>query len=138
MTNEKRKALNARFHQLVSICKLDNAEKKLVLRSAAPDKKPESSTELSDSEMVKAIKSLESRLQESLKKMRAKAINLARGHNLVTGEHPNIDWTGFNSFTQKTWKKPFYELSYTELRHCITALQKWENHNYQKALNAIL
>ena len=137
MLSNRRKALNARFHQLVALCKLDNAEKLLVLRNAALGTRPESSTELTDTQLLQAIKALETRINDSLKRMRAKAINLARDHNLVVGISPNIDWTGLNNFTQKTWKKPFYQLSYDELRHCITALEKWQNHNYSKALNEI-
>ncbi len=140
MTTNRRKALNARYHQLVSFCKLDETEKKAILREATKGlgTKPESSTELTDTQLLAAINLLETRVTDSTKRMRAKAINLARDHNLVVGEAPNINWTGLNDFTTKTWKKPFYKLTNTELRHCITALEKWQNYNQIKALNEII
>lgn len=132
-----RQKLNARFHQLVGHYKLDADEKRLIVRQAS-NNKCESSADLTDSQLREAVKLLEGRQNDSIKRMRAKAINLARDLNLVTGEAPNIDWTGLNNFTQKSFKQPFYELSYQRLIDCITALEKWQNYNQNKALKNLI
>lgn len=129
--------LNARFHQLVWQFKLDADEKKLIVRQVSYGLK-ESTKDLTDNQLFDAIRLLENRQHDSIKRMRAKAINLARELDLVKGEAPNIDWTGLNNFTEKTFKKPFYELDQKQLRDCITALEKWQNQNHVKAVKALL
>lgn len=136
-TRTSRTALNARFHQLAGKFKLDADEKKLVVRQVSGGS-CESSKDLTDARLQEAIKLLENRQNDSTKRMRAKAINLARELDLVKGEAPKIDWTGLNNFTEKTFKKPFYKLNQQQLRDCITALEKWQNHNQAKAVKALI
>lgn len=138
-TRTSRTALNARFHQLIGQFKLDADEKKLIVRMASNyEVKSESSKDLTDDQLKEAIKLLENRQNDSTKRMRAKAINLARELDLVKGEAPKIDWTGLNNFTEKTFKKPFYELNQKQLRDCITALEKWQSYNQEKAVKALI
>lgn len=119
---------NKRFHQLVSQHKID-AETKLEIVKTASDGRCESSSDLSRIEMAKAIKVLEGRSEDQLKRMRAKALNLARSLGLVSGEKPNIDFSKLNIWIAKYYHKAyFYEVTDTEtLSKVITGLENWRN-----------
>lgn len=132
-----RTALNARFHQLIGLFKLDADEKKQLVMQLSNCSKV-SAKDLTDAQLKEGIALLENRKSDSTKRMRAKAINLARSLELVTGQPPNVNWSGLNNFTQKSFKKPFYELNTKQLRDCITALEKWQNHNQNKSIKELL
>lgn len=134
---EYRQILNKKFHALIKQKGIDADEKKDIVREISEGHFT-SAKLLSDDQLKEAISMLENGNQVSLKKMRAKAINLARDLKLVTGYHMQINWDGLNNFCQKTFKTAFYNLSYDQLRHCITALEKWETNNTKKAINALL
>jgi len=49
-----------------------------------------------------------------------------------------MDWRGLNTFCDKTFRgKKFYELTFDELRHCITGLEKWQDGKLTKAIKEL-
>lgn len=123
-TNEQ----NQRFHQLLSQHKIDVETKAEIVRTHS-DGRCESSSDLSKIEMAKAIKFLEGKSEDQLKRMRAKALNLARSLGLVTGEKPKIDFSKLNAWIAKHYHTAyFYEVTDTaELSKVITGLENWKN-----------
>lgn len=124
---------NQRFHQLLTQHKID-AETKVEIVKTHSGGRVESSSELSKIEMSKAIKFLEGKSEEQLKRMRAKALNLARALGLVTGEKPKIDFSKLNTWIATHCHKAyFYEVIDTaELSKVITGLENWNNTKSKK------
>lgn len=116
--------LNARFHQLIGEHGLDKEDKMSVV-SQVSNGRETSSSKLSNIELAEAIRLLNSRRQESLKRMRAKAINLAKDCGFLPDRIISTEnWKGLNTWCEKTFKKPFYKLDYNELRNCVTGLER--------------
>lgn len=133
-----RSKLNARFHQLVGQRNLDKDEKKLIVHQAS-DGEFTSTSDLNNTQLANAIKLLESDIETSIKKMRAKAINKAKELGILPDNiTKNDDWKGLNTFCQSTFKKPFYSLQYDDLRNCITGLQNWQSTRQNKAIKELL
>jgi hypothetical protein len=121
-TNEQ----NARFHQLLTQHKIDDEAKAEIVKTHSGGR-VESSAEMSTIEMSKAIKALEVKSEDQLKRMRAKALNVARALGLITGEKPKIDYSKLNAWIAKHYHKAyFYEVTDTaELSKVITGLENW-------------
>lgn len=133
-----RSKLNARFHQLLNQRHCDKDEKMAIVHQVSNGEFT-SSRDLSNAQILEAIKLLENDRQSSVKKMRAKAINKAKELNILPEKIlTSEDWKGLNTFCQNTFKKPFYQLSYDELRNCITGLESWQNSRQNKALKELL
>lgn len=117
---------NQRFHQLLSQHKIDDETKAEIVKTHSGGR-CESSADMSKIEMSKAIKALEVKSEDQLKRMRAKALNLARALGLITGEKPKIDYSKLNAWIAKCYHKAyFYEVTDTaELSKVITGLENW-------------
>jgi hypothetical protein len=133
-----RPKLNARFHQLLTQRNCDADEKKSIVFQVSNGDQTSSSM-LTNAQLEEAIRLLESDIDQSIKKMRAKAINKAKELGILPKAIlTNEDWAGLNTFSQKTFKKPFYALQYDDLRNCITGLENWQSSRQDRALKAIL
>ena len=133
-----RVSLNARFHQLLTKRNCDKDEKMAIVHQASNGEFT-SSRDLTNAQLLEAIKLLEGDLNTSVKKMRAKAINRAKDLGILP-QTVNLPehWNGLNTFCQNTFKKPFYELTYDELRDCITGLENWQKTRQDKAIKELL
>lgn len=133
-----RVSLNARFHQLLTQRNCDKDEKMSIVNQASNGEFT-SSRDLSNSQLLEAIKLLEGDQNKSIQRMRAKAINLAKELGILPKEVKLPEhWKGLNTFTEKTFKKPFPKLSYDELRNCITGLENWQKNRHDKAIKELL
>lgn len=133
-----RTGLNARFHQLLSRAGCTSDDKALIVHQVSNGQFT-SARYLNENQLREAIFLLEKDRKKSIKKMRAKAINKAKELNLLPKEISTPeDWKGLNNFCQKTFKKPFPFLDFDELRHCITALENWQNYKIDKSIKSLL
>ena len=121
-------------------------EERGVLVNSFTDGRTSSTRDMTMVECQALINYLESRLQESVKKMRAKAINIALDIGLLR-PHPNppskdkpyvASWEPINKWTMTKWKEPFYRLDNEQLRNCVTALENWRDGETKKMVNEIL
>lgn len=134
----KRSALNARFHQLLTLNKCDKDEKMMLVKQCTNNRST-SAADMSEKEFKLGIALLEGDRKKVINKMQAKAINTAKRLGIVKElGGGKMDWTGLNTFCDKTFKgKKFYELTYDELRHCITGLEKWQDGKITKAIKEL-
>lgn len=98
-----------------------------------------STKDITSVECAMLIDRLDNRLSGSLRKMRAKAINIAKDIGLIasTGTE-KIDWGPLNKWTNGKWGKAFWALDYDELRNCVTALENWRDQDIIKMVNELL
>ena len=134
----QRAALNARFHQLLSQNHCDADDKAAIVHQVSGGLYT-SSRDLSDAQLQDAIKVLDGLRNQSIKKMRAKAINKAKELGILPDEiYIPADWKGLNTFCQKTFQKNFNQLTFDELRNCITGLENWQDNRRSKAIKELL
>lgn len=137
-TKPTRAGLNARFHKLLSQNHCDADDKKSIVNQVSAGLYT-SSRDLSDSQLLEAINLLDSMRDKSIKKMRAKAINKAKELGILPDEiYVAADWNGLNTFCQNTFKKNFNQLSFDDLRNCITGLENWQDNRRSKAIKELL
>lgn len=133
-----RAGLNARFHQLLSQNHCDADDKAAIVHQVSGGRYT-SSRDLSDTQLLDAIKVLDGLRNQSIKKMRAKAINKAKELGILPDEiYIPADWKGLNTFCQNTFQKNFNQLTFDELRNCITGLENWQDNRRSRAIKELL
>lgn len=142
MNVKRTKEQNKRLFGLLNALHLTEEERGVLVGSFS-DGRTASSKDLTVVECQALIEYLQKQFDDSIRKMRAKAINIALDIGIVK-PHPiqgkgYVDnWTPMNKWTISKWKQPFYKLDYDQLRNCITALEKWRDGETQKELKEIL
>lgn len=133
-----RSKLNARFHQLLTLNKCDQDEKKMIVNQVSCGRCL-SSKDLTAKELATAIELLNQDREAAIKRMRAKAINLAKALNFLPEKiKSNEDWKGLNTWCNHTFKTPFYRLDYYQLVNCITGLENIEKERLNKSIKNLL
>jgi hypothetical protein len=140
-TTEKKRTTrskyNARFHQLLTLNKCDRDEKKMIVKQCTNNRSV-SAKYMTEKEFLIGIALLEGDRKKVINKMQAKAINTAKRLEIIKEVNGKMDWRGLNTFCDHTFKgKKFYELTYDELRHCITGLEKWYDGKMTKAVREL-
>ncbi|WP_338875685.1 hypothetical protein WBJ53_08665 [Spirosoma sp. SC4-14] len=123
-------AQNARFHALLTARKFDKEEKAALVLTYTQGRS-ESSKDMSKEEMAEAIKHLEGLEMASIRKMRAKIINIAKDIFRVA-DMMQADWDNLNVFLTKKFKGKLNELDYETLRKAVTAMEKWKQSEDKK------
>lgn len=132
-----RNKLNARLHQLLAQNHYDYDERKLLAKQVSNNRTIRV-RDLTESELKEAITLLTNMRSQSIKKMQAKAINKAKELGIISEKNGKMDWTGLNTFCEKTFKKKFYELQFNDLRNCITGLENWQKSKIEKSIKNLL
>ena len=133
---------NKRLYGLLNALHLTEEERGVLVGSFT-DGRSSSSKDLTVVECQALIEYLQKRFDDSMRKMRAKAINIALDIGVLK-PHPIKgmgyveNWTPINKWTLSKWKQPFYKLDYDQLRNCITALESWRDAETKKELKEIL
>ncbi len=96
-----------------------------------------SSAKMTVGEMDALIKHLEGERQASLKKMRAKIINIAKDIFNVR-EMSQANWDALNVFLKAKFHARLDELPYEPLRNAVTAIEKWRDYETKKMTDALL
>ncbi|RIV21362.1 hypothetical protein DYU11_18320 [Fibrisoma montanum] len=126
---------NSRFHTLLTQRKFDAYEKReLVL--ACTNGRTDSSKLMTVDEMAAAIKHLEDDQMTSIKKMRAKIINIAKDIFSVT-DWEQKDYDALNTFLVKKFRAPLHKLSYNQLVDATTAMEKWRESAQNKMIEKL-
>ncbi|WP_080058315.1 hypothetical protein [Spirosoma aerolatum] len=133
------KEQNSKFHTLLTLRHFDK-EDKLALVQFYTGGRETSSSNMSMDEMAEAIKHLEGEQDASIRRMRAKIINVARD---IFNLWPQDNWTQehydkLNVFLKKKFKAELSKLSYEQLRNAVTAVEKWRDSGTQKFLKDLL
>ena len=115
---------NARFHALLTQRKLDKEEKQALVLTYTHGRS-DSSTEMTSQEMAEAIKHLEGEEMASIKKMRAKIINIAK-EIFGVADMSQVEWDNLNKFLLSKSKGKLNELHYETLRKAVTSMQMWK------------
>lgn len=147
---KRTKEQNRRLFGLLNALHLTEEERGVLVGSFT-DGRVVSSKDMTVVECQALIEHLQRQYDGSIKKMRAKAINIAldigvlKPHPLPPplqggGEKKAYveSWEPMNKWTLGKWKQPFYKLDYDQLRNCITALERWRDGETDKALKEIL
>lgn len=114
-------------------------EERGVLVGSFTDGRTYSSKELTVVECHALIGYLQERYDGSIKKMRAKAINIALDLGIIVKEADKVvSWEPLNKWTTANWKQPFYKLDYDQLRNCITALENWRSGKTKKMVKQLI
>ncbi|WP_080058954.1 hypothetical protein [Spirosoma aerolatum] len=134
-TNEQ----NTKFHALVALRKLDKEDKQALVLECSGGR-VSSSADMTVEEMALAIQILDSEQTASLKKMRAKIINIARD---IFDLKPKDDWKQehydrLNKFLIKKFKAPLHKLLYRQLIDACTAMESWHSSAMKKIVNDLL
>lgn len=136
---------NKGLYRLLGMLNIQEEERGVLVNSFT-DGRTSSTKEMTMVECQALINFLGNQLEESVKKMRAKAINIALDIGLLK-PHPNppqtgrayvASWEPMNKWTMAKWKQPFYKLSNEQLRNCVTALENWRDGETQKMVKEIL
>ena len=146
------KRQNNRLFRLLNALYLTEEERGVLVGSFT-DGRTSSSAEMTIVECEALINYLQTQFDGSIKKMRAKAINIALDIGLIKKEQINtissvtgctlnisykiVDWEPLNKWTGRNWKQPFYKLDYDQLRKCITALENWRDGKTDKMIKSL-
>jgi hypothetical protein len=131
---------NSRFHTLLTLRKMDKSDK-IELVKTCSDGRTTSSADLTMDEMAAAIRILEDDQTTSVKKMRAKIINVARD---IFGLVPKDDWgqaeyDKLNTFLRKKFKgAELSKLTYEQLPKAVTAMEAWRKTETKNMVNQLL
>ena len=130
---------NKRFHALIGLRKLDNEEKKALCLDVS-NGRTDASSELKVEEMDQAIAMLEGQVVGSVKKMRAKVINVARDifGMVPRDESGQQQYDALNAFLISKFKKPLHHLDYRTLVDAVTAVEKWRDSETKKMVKALI
>lgn len=123
-------AQNSRFHALIAARKFDKEEKAALVLTYTQGRS-DSSADMTYQEMNEAIKHLEGLEMASIRKMRAKIINIAKDIFCVA-DMMQADWDNLNVFLTKKFKGKLNELDYETLRKAVTAMEKWKKSEDKK------
>lgn len=129
---------NAIFHRLLTLRKFDREDKAELVRTIT-NGRTTSSSQMTVDEMRVAIKRLQDDQDASLKRMRAKIINIAKDiFGLGNRDWEQKHYDALNAFLIKTFKVPLHRLTYTQTVDAVTAMEKWRESDMKKMLNSIL
>lgn len=136
---ERTKAQNARFHLLLGQRKFDAQDKAELVRMVTGGRTG-SSAEMTVAEMQLAIERLADAQVGSIKKMRAKIINIARDiFGLADGDvWGQGHYDRLNVFLVDKFKVPLHRLPYEQLRNAVTAMEAWRDWARLKAAKEAL
>lgn len=139
MITLRTKDQNVKFHTLVALRKLDREEKQELVKHFTGGRET-SSTGMTVDEMANAIAYLDDEQTGSIKRMRAKIINIARD---IFGLDPRAQfqqahYDALNKFLRKKFKEPLHKLQYEPLRNAVTAMEKWRESDMKTMLNSLL
>ena len=131
-------AQNSRFHTLLSLRKFDREDKAALVHQCTKGR-TESSKEMTIAEMKTAIEILDDEQQQSIKKMRAKIINIGRD---IFGMAPADAWgqpqyDRLNTFLLGKYKRMLHKLSYADLVKATTAMEAWRDSETKRMVNAL-
>ncbi len=130
---------NSRFHTLLTLRKFDKEDKAELVRVVTGGRTT-SSKEMTQDEMALAIERLDDEQTGSIKKMRAKIINVARDifelNDRDKFEQKHYD--ALNNFLLKKFKAQLHKLDYHQLINAVTSMEKWRESELSKMLNALL
>ena len=126
-------AQNTRFHALITERKFDKEEKAALVLTYTQGRS-DSSADMTYQEMAEAIKHLEGLEMASIRKMRAKIINIAKDIFCVS-DMMQTDWDNLNVFLTKKFKGKLNELNYETLRKAVTAMERWKKSEDKKRAN---
>lgn len=129
---------NNRLFKLLALLHVTDEERGVLVNSFT-DSRSSSSKDLTVVECHALIEHLQKRYDDSMRKMRAKAINIALDIGVISKVGDKIvDWEPLNKWTVAKWKQPFYKLSYDQCRSCITALENWRDGKTKDLLKDLL
>ena len=141
-TKPRTREQNARFHALLTLRKFDK-EDKAELVKVITNGRTDSSADMTYDEMALAIERLDSEQLSSVKRMRAKIIQIARD---IFGLKPTDQWgqvhyDNLNTFLLKKFGTRLHKLNYQQLIDAVTAMEAWRDYETKKlvkqALNAV-
>ena len=139
MTTIRTKDQNVKFHTLVALRKLDKEEKQELVKHFTGGRET-SSTGMTQDEMAKAIAYLDDEQTASIKKMRAKILNIARDFFGLApkDEFAQKHYDALNVFLKKKFKYPLHKLQYEPLRKAVTGMERWRDSDMKTMLNGLL
>lgn len=134
-TNEQ----NSIFHKLLALRKFDK-EDKAELVKVITGGRSSSSADMTVQEMALAISRLQDDQDASMKRMRAKIINIARDiFDLKKGDVWTQDhYNRLNVFLKKKFKAELSRLDHEQLRNAVTAIEAWHTSEMKKIVNNLL
>lgn len=130
-------AQNKRFHTLLSTLGYGADEKEGVVLKFS-DGRVCSSADMTAFEMAKAIKHLEDILNDSMNRMRTKAVNIAREIGVIKQKAGLWDYAPLNQWIEKHYGvRTIFLLNYDELAKAVTGLEQWQAYEKRKKVKQL-